>query len=144
MLCVIQQIRREGFTAGMDIITKIAEQRIREAMERGEFDTLQGAGKPIAFEDETWVPEDLRLAYRILKNHGFIPPELELRNEIITTKALMDTIDDDRERIKKLRELNFKIMKLNMLRKKPLQLEDFPEYEQKIYERGLSKTQRKP
>jgi hypothetical protein len=138
MLCGNPAKSPRCFTTGMDIITKIAEQRIREAMERGEFDTLPGAGKPLAFEDETWVPEDLRLAYRILKNHGFIPPELELRKEIITTKALMDTIDDDRERIKKLRELNFKIMKLNMLRKKPLQLEDFPEYEQKIYESSLS------
>ena len=128
----------------MNIFTAISERKIQEAIREGLFENLKGRGKPLVFEDETWVPEDLRLAYRILKNHGFIPPELELRKEIITTKALMDTIDDDRERIKKLRELNFRIMKLNMLRKKPLQLEDFPEYEQKVYERGLTKKQRKP
>jgi len=92
----------------MDVFAKIAERRIIEAMENGEFDNLEGAGKPIHFEDETWVPEDLRVAYRILKNAGCIPPELEIRNEIITMSSLISTIDDDKERIKKLRELNYK------------------------------------
>ncbi|MEW6213818.1 MAG: DnaJ family domain-containing protein [Nitrospirota bacterium] len=119
----------------MDFITRIAERRIIEAMENGEFDNLEGKGKPINFEDETWIPEDLRMAYRILKNAGCTPPELELRKEIINMCALMNTIDDDKERLKKLRELNFKLLKLNMMRKKPLDLEDFPEYEGKIVDK---------
>lgn len=116
----------------MDIFAKIAERRIIEAIENGEFDNLEGVGKPINFEDETWIPEDLRMAYRILKNAGCIPPELELRNEVINLSALINTIDDDKERLKKIRELNFKILKLNIIRKKPFNLEDFPEYELKV------------
>ncbi len=119
----------------MDFITKIAERRIIEAMENGEFDDLEGRGKPIKFEDETWIPEDLRMAYRILKNAGCIPPELELRNEIISMRNLIDTIDDDKERLKKLRELNFKLLRLNIIRKRPFNLDDFPEYEEKLVDK---------
>lgn len=119
----------------MDFFLKIAERRIMEAIENGEFDNLEGKGKPINFEDETWIPEDLRIAYRVLKNAGCIPPELEMRNEIVNMCTLMNTIDDDKERLKKIRELNFKLLKLNMTRKKPLNFEDFPEYEGKVIDK---------
>ena len=121
----------------MDIFIKIAEQRIREAVEKGEFDNLEGRGKPIVFEDETWIPEDLRPAYRILRNAGYLPQELELRKEVMTLRGLLETIDDDKERVKRIRELNFKLMKLNELRKRPFTLEEFPEYEEKIYDKFL-------
>lgn len=121
----------------MDVFIKIAEQRIREAVEKGEFDNLEGRGKPIVFEDETWIPEDLRPAYRILRNAGCLPQELELRKEVMNLRGLLETIDDDKERVKKIRELNFKLMKLNELRKRPLTLEEFPEYEEKIYDKFL-------
>ena len=55
--------------------------RIAEAMAEGAFDDLPGAGKPLALDDDTLVPEDLRVAYRILKNAGFLPPEVESRRE---------------------------------------------------------------
>lgn len=119
----------------MQAISRIAEQRIRQAIKDGVLDNLEGAGKPLDLESDSWVPEDLRLAFRILRNAGLIPPELELRNEIMNLRSLMDTIDDDKERLKRLSELNYKLMCLNELRKKPLRLEDFPAYEQEIVER---------
>ncbi len=119
----------------MNIFSKIAEQRIREAIENGEFEDLENRGRPINFEDETWVPEDLRPAYRVLKNSGCIPPELELRKEILSLHDLINTIDDDKERLRKIRELNFKLMKLGEIRQTPLNLDQFPEYEKKIYEK---------
>ncbi len=119
----------------MNIFTKIAEERIRRAMEQGEFDNLRGAGMPLDLDDDSWVPEDLRLTYRVLKNAGCIPPELEKRNEILNLKEIMNTIDDDKERLKKLRELNFRFVEFNMMRKRPLSLEDFPEYEKRVFER---------
>jgi hypothetical protein len=122
----------------MEFFYRIAERRILEAIQNGEFDNLEGKGRPINFEDETWVPEDLRIAYRILKNAGCIPPELEMRNEVINMHTLMNTIDDDKERLKKIRELNFKLLKLNLTRKKPLNLEDFPEYEGKIIDKFIA------
>ncbi|OIP60527.1 MAG: molecular chaperone DnaJ [Nitrospirae bacterium CG2_30_41_42] len=122
----------------MEFFYRIAERRIIEAIANGEFDNLEGKGRPINFEDETWVPEDLRMAYRILKNAGCIPPELEFRNEVVNMCSLMNTIDDDKERIKKLRELNFKLLKLNLTRKKPLNFEDFPEYEGKFINKFIA------
>ncbi len=119
----------------MNIFSKIAEQRIREAIENGEFEDLENSGRPINFEDDTWVPEDLRSAYRILKNSGCIPPELELRKEVLSLRDLINTIDDDKERLRKIRELNFKLMKLGEIRKTPLNIERFPEYEEKIHEK---------
>lgn len=121
----------------MDIFEKIAEEKIREAMEQGVFDDLPNKGKPLKLEDFSWVPEDLRLAYKILKNAGCIPPEMELRREIIDLKELLKTIDDDEERIRKIRELNFKLLKFNLGRKKPFYPEDFPEYEEKLYRKLL-------
>ncbi|MGB9822842.1 MULTISPECIES: DnaJ family domain-containing protein [Thermodesulfovibrio] len=121
----------------MNIFEKIAEEKIREAMQQGIFDNLPNKGKPLELEDFSWVPEDLRLAYKILKNAGCIPPEMEIRKEIIDLKELLKTIDDDEERIKKIRELNFKLLKFNIGRKQPFYLEDFPEYEDKIIKKFI-------
>jgi len=78
------------------------------------------------------------MAYRVLKNAGCLPPELELRNDIINLRDLILTIDNDQKRIRNIRELNFKLMKLGEMRKSPLNLDDLPQYEEKIY-RKLTK-----
>jgi hypothetical protein len=52
----------------------IAEQRIAEAIARGELENLPGAGRPLDLGDDALIPEDLRMAFRILKNAGFVPP----------------------------------------------------------------------
>jgi len=54
----------------------LVERRIEAAIARGEFDSLPGAGKPLALDDDPLVPEELRVAYRLLKNAGYVPPEL--------------------------------------------------------------------
>lgn len=107
----------------MDIFTKTAEQRIQEAIERGELDNLPNSGKPLNLDDDIWVPEDIRAAYQILKNAGYVPPEVELMKEIISLRKLIDTIDDDKERLKKIRQLNYKLLKLNTMRKRPLDID---------------------
>ena len=76
----------------MDSFYKIAEHRITEAMKNGEFDNLEGKGKPFKFEDESMIPEDLRIAYRFLKNAGCVPPELETRNEIVNLCSLIKRV----------------------------------------------------
>jgi hypothetical protein len=66
----------------------IAERRIAEAIAKGELDDLPGAGRPLELDDDALVPEELRLAYRILKNAGFIPPEVETLNEIAALERI--------------------------------------------------------
>jgi len=48
--------------------SRIAELRIRDAMEQGAFDDLPGAGKPLDLEEYFAVPEEMRMAYSVLKN----------------------------------------------------------------------------
>ena len=66
----------------------LAEQRIAEAIANGELDELPGKGRPLELDDDALVPEDLRLAYRILKNAGFVPPEVQTLNEIAELERL--------------------------------------------------------
>lgn len=110
----------------------IAEQRIREAMERGEFDRLPGAGQPLRLEDDSMVPAELRVAYKILKNAGCLPPELELRKEILTLRDLIRAVEDDGERRARIRELNRKLLKLSIMSGRPIDLDAFPEYGERI------------
>ncbi len=119
----------------MDLFRRIAEERIRGAMARGEFDNLPNRGKPLNLDQDSGIPEDLRMAHKILKNAGCLPPELELRREICSLRELMQGVDDDEARRRQMRQLNMKLLKLNTLRSKPLNLEGFPEYEAKIAER---------
>ena len=60
----------------------LAEGKIQEAIARGELDGLPGAGRPLDLGDDALVPEELRLAYRILKNAGYVPEEVRSLNEI--------------------------------------------------------------
>jgi hypothetical protein len=83
----------------------IAEERIREAMRAGAFDNLPGAGKPLALDDDRLVPEDLRIAYRILRNAGCIPPELQARMEAAGLRRLAAAATDDAMRRRALARL---------------------------------------
>ena len=63
-------------------LRSIAEARIREAIEQGVFDNLPGAGKPLDLEEYFNTPEDLRMAFSILKNAHCTPPEVEMLKEV--------------------------------------------------------------
>jgi hypothetical protein len=120
----------------MDPLTAIAERRIQEAIERGEFDDLPGKGKPLDLgEDDRTVPPELRMAYRMLKNAGMLPPEVELHKEILRLVDLLDAIHDEEGRRERRRELDYKLMKLNMMRRRPINLEALPEYRDRVEEK---------
>jgi len=119
----------------MDMFAIIAERRIQEAMERGEFDNLPGKGKPIELEELSAVPEELRMAYKVLKNAGCLPPEIELANDVASLRRMLLGMEESEERTRKVRELNFKLMKLEMTRKRPLSLELLPEYQEKLLDK---------
>jgi hypothetical protein len=117
------------------VFGRIAEERILEAQRRGEFDNLPGHGKPLQLDDDSHVPEDLRLAYKVLKNADCLPPELELKKEILTTEQMLGRITDEGEKYKQLKRLNFLVMKLNMMRKVPVSWEENQRYIDKIAEK---------
>ncbi len=60
----------------------LVEQRIQEGIENGAFDNLAGAGKPLNLEEDAMVPEDLRMAYRLLRSNGLAPLWVQVNREI--------------------------------------------------------------
>lgn len=65
------------------------------AIAAGAFDDLPGAGKPLVLDDDALVPAEKRVAHRILKNAGFVPPEIQARGEIAGLHALLRHATDD-------------------------------------------------
>lgn len=114
---------------------KIVEERIRRAQLRGEFENLEGSGKPLGLGDGSHLPEELRLAYKILKNADCLPPEVELKKEIERTEDLLIGIQDTAEKYRTLKKLNFLIMKLNSMRTTAIELEVPQHYTGKLVER---------
>lgn len=119
---------------------KIIENRIRAAQKKGVFENLPGGGKPLQLEDDRHVPEDLRLAYKILKNADFVPPEIELKKEIIQAEDLLASLPEGPQKYKLLKRINFLIMRLNAMRDGSIQF-DWP---QKYVDRLGDRMSEKP
>jgi hypothetical protein len=106
----------------------LVEERIRRAQQRGLFDNLAGAGKPLPPDViGATVSEDLRLSYRILKNADCLPPEVEVKKEIRRTEDLLRGMEDTQTRYRILKKLNYLILKLNTSRNGSAALE-MPQY----------------
>jgi Domain of unknown function (DUF1992) len=96
----------------MLIFDFLAEQKIAEAVSRGELDDLPGAGRPLECDDDPLIAEDLRLAYRMLKNPGFVLPQVQALNEIRDLERLLQAAADVTARgnaVKKLALLKLSI-----------------------------------
>jgi len=109
---------------------------------KGEFDNLEGSGKPLNMEDESHIAEDLRLAHKILKNANCLPPEIELKKEIRRTEDLLSGMQDTAQKHRTLKKLNYLIMKLNAVRDASIELEMPQQYSHKLVERLESKDKK--
>lgn len=89
----------------MWFLTQLAEKRIEEARDRGELDNLPGRGRPLPMDDEPLVPEHQRMAYRILKNSGYLPPELEMHKEAVEIALQLARCDGNVEKVQLLDRL---------------------------------------
>jgi hypothetical protein len=121
--------------------TKLIEERIRRAQKKGDFENLAGSGKPLVFDDDRCVSEDLRLAYKILKNADCLPPEIELKKEIERTEDLLSGMQDTAEKYRTIKKLNYLIMKLNTIRNISIELDMPQQYSNKLIERLESANQ---
>jgi hypothetical protein len=119
---------------------KLVEDRIKKAQKRGEFDDLPGAGKPLDLYDDRHIPEDLRLAYKILRNADCLPPEIELKKEILRTEDLLADSQDTAQRYGILKKLNFFILKLNTTRNTDARFDMPQHYLAAISDRMLANT----
>lgn len=119
----------------MWLIDQLAEARILQAIERGELDNLPGAGRPLALDDDSLVPEELRMAYRVLKNAGCLPPELELRREIQALELGLVHLGGTRERRRALKRLSFLRTRLEVTGQRSINLLAQQEYYEQIVRR---------
>lgn len=116
-------------------LERIVEERIRVSQKKGDFDNLPGAGKPLEFEDDRHVPEELRLPFKILKNADCLPPEIEIKKEIERTEDLLAGMSDTAERYRTIKRLNYLIMKLNSTRNSSVLMDVPQKYMVRLTER---------
>jgi len=118
---------------------RIVEEKIVEAQKAGAFDDLPGKGKPLELADLSWVPEDLRVAYHILKNAHVLPPEAELLKEIHTLEDLLKYIEDEGERKATLKSIQSKVIRLDLLKRRSFSMTTVRYYGKKLVRKFSAK-----
>ncbi|MBW2505531.1 MAG: DUF1992 domain-containing protein [Deltaproteobacteria bacterium] len=119
----------------LEAIRLIADRKISEAIQKGQLDIEAWRNKPLPVPNDNMVPEELRMAYKILKNAGYLPPEIETKKEIQQIEDLLETCEDEHIRIKQIKKLNFLLLKLNTMKGNAANIEGQDEYYRKIVER---------
>lgn len=117
----------------MRLLDALVEQRIAAAAARGEFDDLPGAGAPLTLDDDALVPEEVRVANRILKNAGFVPPAMEQLRALRDLQSELSAVSDQATRCRLQARMLALHMALESLRGGPLVLPR--EYCRRIAER---------
>jgi hypothetical protein len=116
----------------MWLIDQLAEQHILQAIKRGEFDDLPGAGKPLNLDEDHLVPEHLRAGYRLLKNAGYLPPELQDLHEIREVETLLAHLMDPDEQERTVRRLRLLQLRLAESGRQGINLEMEGRYRHKL------------
>ncbi len=119
----------------MDTLSFIAEQKITQAMQERDFNSPKWKNKPLPLDDDHFVPDDLKMAYKILKNSGYLPPEIEDRKEVKKLEDLIACTEDEHERLKQMKKLNVLLMKIDAQRSTPVNIAGQQDYYQKVVER---------
>ncbi|MEG5843222.1 DUF1992 domain-containing protein [Enterobacter mori] len=97
----------------MWLLDEWVERHISDAQCKGEFDNLPGSGEPLVLEDDSHIAPELRAGYRLLKNAGCLPPELEQRREAVELVDLLKSVRiDDPRHIELSRRLTLIELKL--------------------------------
>ena len=123
----------------MSYFWRIAEERIKEAQRTGAFDNLPGKGKPLELEDLSWVPDELRVSYYILKKAHVLPPEVELLKDVRTLEDLLKYVEDEGERKALARSIQFKMIRLDLLKRRSMRLPSVRDYSRKLVDKLRSK-----
>jgi len=119
-------------TGAVPLFHRLAEQRILEAQRKGEFDDLPGKGKPLELEDLSWVPDELRIGYIVLKNAHVLPPEAELLKDIHILEDLLKHVEDESERKALAKSIQWKMIRLDMLKRRSMTVNAVREYSRKL------------
>lgn len=119
-------------TGAVPLFHRLAEQRILEAQRRGEFDDLPGKGKPLELEDLSWVPDELRIGYLVLKNAHVLPTEAELLKDIHTLEDLLKHVEDEGPRKALAKSIQWKVIRLDLLKRRSMSGQSIGDYGRKL------------
>ncbi len=119
----------------MFLIDRLAEERIQQSIERGELDNLPGYGQPLALDDDSHVPAELRAAYRLLKNAGYVPAEVLQRREMADLEALLAQSVDAETSHRVRKRLQLLRLQLEGSGKRVMQLWAEPGYREQLLEK---------
>ena len=100
-----------------NVLRRLADKRIEDAMKEGKFDNLQGAGKPLELEPMP-ADENARLtwwALRILRQNDFTPEEVRWRKAIDHLKARLERAADEQQVQHLVEQVNDLVYKINTL-----------------------------
>jgi hypothetical protein len=128
----------------MNILTFLAEQKILQAMEERDLSDNSFKYKPLPLEDDSFVPAELKIAYKILKNSGFLPPEVEERKEIKRIEDLITSTEDEHERLRQMKKLELLMMKIDAKRSFTTSINSQHEYYRNVVERISVKSKTPP
>ncbi len=103
----------------MSNFDKLVEEKIKEAMDNGQFDNLPGKGKPLDLGDYFKAPPHLRAGYSLLKNANVVPAEIQLKKEIEALKEMRKTNKDENKKSGLTKKINEKTTELNLLLERP-------------------------
>ena len=119
----------------MDSLARIAERKITEAMKTQDFTSSKYKNKPLPLEDDSNIPADLKMAYKILKNSGYLPPEIEEKKEVQRLEELIAATEDEHERLRQMKKLNVLLLKIDAKRPTPSNIAQQDDYYRKVVER---------
>jgi hypothetical protein len=122
----------------MHLLDRLAEERIARARDRGELDRLPNDGRRLALDDDSMVPPQLRAAYRILKNAGYLPEEMQVRRDIEDAESLLRLARTEEERATAGARLRLLLSRLGGARAGSLMMQEA------YYQRIRDRVQREP
>jgi hypothetical protein len=127
----------------VDSLARIAEQKILEAMKTRTLTSEKWKNKPLPLDDDRHIPDDLKMAYKILKNSGYLPPEVEERKEVQRLEDLIAVCEDEHERLRQMKKLHVLLMKIDAKRSTPVNVAQQDEYYRRLVERITVNTKKR-
>ena len=119
----------------MESIAFIAEQKILKALQEGNLSSPEWKNRRVPLHDDRFVPSELKMAYKILKNSGYLPPEIEERKEVQRLEEMIAKTEDEHTRLQQMRKLSVLLMKIDAKRGSCSNIAHQDEYYRKVVER---------